>query len=250
MKSYSKFAIAGLALSATTAMAQTQIPMPAYARTFSTSIGVRGYWFEAPTDFRIVAAQVPDETGHGTQHFSIYKFRNNTPPPAFPGTTNDIVIEEYVINEDATQRIPVDVEVFSGEVIGVIGATGDSVTMHNSYGPPGTFESEILGRATTLTRSGMQFNLVVNMPMEIWEEPASPVSRVFLWVEELGSSCICDIDTSTGVGVCDVFDFLAFQDLFVQGDPEACELDTSTGPGVCDVFDFLAFQDLFVQGCP
>jgi hypothetical protein len=248
MGASTRIAVVGLAVSASSAMAQTQMPMPAFNRTYTYFQHTRG--FEAPADFRIVAAQVPDETGHGRQNFAIYKFRNNTPPPAFPGTTNDIFIEEYVIDEDAAVRVPVDVEVLSGEVIGVIGAAGDASNMHNSYGPSGTFESEILGRATTLTRSGMQFNLAVNMPMEIWEEPAGPVSRVHLWIEELGSSCICDIDTSTGVGVCDVFDFLAFQDLFVQGDPEACELDTSTGPGVCDVFDFLAFQDLFVQGCP
>jgi hypothetical protein len=62
--------------------------------------------------------------------------------------------------------------------------------------------------------------------------------------------CAADCDTSTGAGVLDVFDFLCFQDLFVQGDPAACDCDTSTGPGTCDVFDFLCFQDLFVAGCP
>jgi len=65
------------------------------------------------------------------------------------------------------------------------------------------------------------------------------------------TSCICDqFDTSSGVGVCDIFDFLGFQDAFVQGDPSACDLDTSTGVGVCDIFDFLGFQDAFVVGCP
>lgn len=31
--------------------------------------------------------------------------------------------------------------------------------------------------------------------------------------------------------------------------PGACNFDTSTGAGVCDIFDFLAFQNLFVTGC-
>ncbi|MCH7791122.1 MAG: hypothetical protein IID31_02440 [Planctomycetes bacterium] len=46
-------------------------------------------------------------------------------------------------------------------------------------------------------------------------------------------------------GVLDIFDFLAFQSMFVQRDPRA-DLDHSTGVGVFDIFDFLEFQRLFV----
>ena len=67
---------------------------------------------------------------------------------------------------------------------------------------------------------------------------------------EPDSSCYADCDTSTGVGVLDVFDFLCFQNSFVNGEPYACDCDTSTGPLVCDLFDFLCFQDAFVGGCP
>jgi outer membrane protein assembly factor BamB len=70
----------------------------------------------------------------------------------------------------------------------------------------------------------------------------------YLYAIDLG--CYADCDTSTGVGVLDVFDFLCFQDHFVNGEPYACDCDTSTGPGVCDVFDFLCYQDAFVAGCP
>jgi hypothetical protein len=62
--------------------------------------------------------------------------------------------------------------------------------------------------------------------------------------------CYADCDQSTGVGVLDIFDFLCFQDDFVNGESFACDCDTSTGPGVCDVFDFLCFQNAFVGGCP
>jgi len=65
-----------------------------------------------------------------------------------------------------------------------------------------------------------------------------------------GCPCACDFDTSTMLGVCDLFDFLEFQNLFVGGDPCACDIDTSTMLGVCDLFDFLAFQNQFVAGCP
>ena len=50
-------------------------------------------------------------------------------------------------------------------------------------------------------------------------------------------------------GVLDIFDFLAFQGWFIEGDSSACDCDTSTGLGVCDVFDFLCFQAAFAAGC-
>jgi hypothetical protein len=65
------------------------------------------------------------------------------------------------------------------------------------------------------------------------------------------SQCMCDVfDTTTGLGVCDLFDIIGFQAALGSGDPAACDLDTSTGPGVCDAFDFLAFQAAFSRGCP
>jgi hypothetical protein len=48
--------------------------------------------------------------------------------------------------------------------------------------------------------------------------------------------------------ICDIFDFLAFQNDFVVGASMACDCDISTGVGVCDVFDFLCFQNAWVEG--
>ena len=62
--------------------------------------------------------------------------------------------------------------------------------------------------------------------------------------------CYPDCDTSSGVGVLDIFDFLCFQNSFVSSESYACDCDTSTGPLVCDILDFLCFQDAFVSGCP
>jgi hypothetical protein len=67
---------------------------------------------------------------------------------------------------------------------------------------------------------------------------------------EFDSACYPDCDTSTGVGVLDIFDFLCFQNRFASGSPYACDCDTSTGGGVCDIFDFLCFQNEFSNGCP
>ena len=54
------------------------------------------------------------------------------------------------------------------------------------------------------------------------------------------TACTFDPDPA-----CDIFDFLAFQNLFVGGDPCACLMDPDP---LCDIFDFLAFQNAFVGG--
>ncbi len=64
------------------------------------------------------------------------------------------------------------------------------------------------------------------------------------------TGCYADCDTSTGVGVLDIFDFLCFGNRFSSNDPYACDCDTSTGMGVCDIFDFLCFGNAFNAGCP
>ncbi len=62
--------------------------------------------------------------------------------------------------------------------------------------------------------------------------------------------CYADFDGSTGPGVLDIFDYLAFQNLFLESDLQACDCDRNTGPGVCDVLDFICFQAAFGAGCP
>jgi len=55
--------------------------------------------------------------------------------------------------------------------------------------------------------------------------------------------CYADCDGDRTLGI---FDFLCFQDAFVQMDPYAdCDGNTAF-----DIFDFLCFQDAFVTGCP
>ncbi len=58
----------------------------------------------------------------------------------------------------------------------------------------------------------------------------------------IASTCPADVDRD---GALTVFDFLAFQNLFGDGDPRA-DLD---GDGELTLFDFLAFQTAFDAGC-
>jgi hypothetical protein len=55
-------------------------------------------------------------------------------------------------------------------------------------------------------------------------------------------TCLADVNGDQSL---DVFDFLAFQDLFVAGST----LADINGDGTRDIFDFLAFQDRFATGC-
>ncbi|MEO1279145.1 MAG: GC-type dockerin domain-anchored protein, partial [Planctomycetota bacterium] len=55
----------------------------------------------------------------------------------------------------------------------------------------------------------------------------------------------CPIDLGAPFGVVDVFDFLAFLDLFGQGDLAA----DINGDGILDTFDFLEFLNIFGTGC-
>ena len=63
--------------------------------------------------------------------------------------------------------------------------------------------------------------------------------------------CACEFDP---IPDCNIHDLLAFQNLFVMGNSCAVDLDTSTGIGVGDIFDWLVFQNSFLSGgivgCP
>ncbi|MFG0286341.1 MAG: GC-type dockerin domain-anchored protein [Phycisphaerales bacterium JB039] len=67
--------------------------------------------------------------------------------------------------------------------------------------------------------------------------------RSFVIVGLPTGACRPDLD---GDGELTLFDFLAFQNLFAEGDLRA-DFD---GDGVLTLFDFLAFQTAFGEGCP
>jgi len=60
--------------------------------------------------------------------------------------------------------------------------------------------------------------------------------------------CACPADCNLD-GYLDIRDYFCFLDAFIEEEPYACDMST-TGARVCDIFDFLAFQDAFVAGCP
>lgn len=155
----------------------------------------------------------------------------------------------YTVNRSGGN---VDIKLFfDGDEIPVTIAAGDpalligeditpttdmTVGMANTKGADGTLD-DIAFYDHVLSRQDIN---------DLWNGAKTPLEIT----QGGGCPCDCNFDTSTGPKVCDIFDFLKFQDGFVSGDACACDRNTSTGPGVCDIFDFLDFQNGFVGGCP
>ncbi|NOX91311.1 MAG: S8 family serine peptidase [Gammaproteobacteria bacterium] len=159
--------------------AENAITMPAYVNTFSNATRTRGHWFTAPTDFVITGLQAPDEAGHGTQHVELVRF-NSGIPPTFSSTTNAFTSLARRSGIPSNEVANVYVPVKTGDIIGVLGASGDSTIMHNSYAGIGPLNTTILGINTPITRLGMQYNLATFSAQDLWTENSS-VGRVQLY---------------------------------------------------------------------
>jgi len=159
--------------------AQNMIPLPAFSRTYSSTM-TRGFYCQAPVDFTVIGLRVPDETNHGKQNVCLYK--NASAPPAFNQTVPlTPVFKKF--GEPSANVIPCAVNYKKGEWLIVIGACGDASRLHNSYAPNGCFQSNILGKATTLCRCGIQANLITApTPHPLWSENAFNVCRVEVYV--------------------------------------------------------------------
>lgn len=157
------------------------IPIPDFGSTFTSATLTRGLWFQSPTRFSIIAAQVPDESAHGTQNVAIYRL--NAAPPLFSASATG-GLEFFSTGAASGSDIPCVVSYDTGEFVGVLGACGDSTTMRNSYaGVTGAQPSEVLGQAMTVGRFLTQTNIVTNNGLGAYStETGSYVSRVQLTV--------------------------------------------------------------------
>jgi hypothetical protein len=64
------------------------------------------------------------------------------------------------------------------------------------------------------------------------------------WGVAVGDDCIADF--APPFGILNIFDFLAYQTAFGNGDPSA---DLAPPFGTLNLFDFLAYQTAFGNGC-
>ncbi|HSP79538.1 MAG TPA: S8 family serine peptidase, partial [Myxococcaceae bacterium] len=155
----------------------SEAKLPSFSSTFSTASLTRGYWFTAPTDFVITGLQVPNEAGHALQNLEVVRFNAGVAPPAYSGTTNAFTSLFRAVGVSSSSVISTRIPVYAGDVIGILGATGDATVMNSSYGS-GSFTSSIFGQPMTLQRLGMQYNLASSAAKELWTESGGSIGRV------------------------------------------------------------------------
>jgi PKD repeat protein len=157
------------------ANAQTMIPMPGYASTYPGNS--RGMWFQAPVGFYITGLRVPTDVGTGNS--SIHLVRLTAAPPAYPTVTTAYTTLHYSQNVSGTAIIPVNIQINSGDYIGVLGVRDNgSGTGQTSYGPTGAQSSTIGGLPITLTRLGWQGSIITGPATDLWQEVAGSLGRV------------------------------------------------------------------------
>lgn len=160
------------------------VTMPAQTGLFTGS--TRGYYFTSPANIVITSLQVPTTASSANQNIAVLKFNANTPPPIFSATTNAFTVLYLTQNNSTAGNIPVNIQVYAGDVIGILASRGTT----NSYSNVGN-TINIAGSTVNLTRMGMQFPLATTNPQDIWSEPsAANISRVEFEYKEYISGCI------------------------------------------------------------
>ncbi len=157
-------------------LATGSISLPAYASTYNGN--TRGMWFTAPTSFIITGVQVPTDVSSGNQSIAIMKFPSN--PPTYSSVTNTFSILYLTQNNTNTGIIPVNIPIYNGDIIGVLGCRVNGTTYGTSYGSSGPFTASLGTNTLTLNRLGMQYTLATTSPLDIWTEAAS-IGRVELY---------------------------------------------------------------------
>jgi len=159
----------------------------------------RGYHFTAPCDFTICGLFVADDASTGLQSVEVVRFTAGA-PPAYSATTNSFVSLFYQALYPTNTMIPCDIQVNTGDIIGVYGCRQPSSI--NSYGQA-QCPTTIMGFPVTLERSGMQFDLSTQQMHDIWSEVNYYVGRIFMYINCCPTpdftidSVICLGDTAT-----------------------------------------------------
>jgi hypothetical protein len=158
----------------TTQLAPTtnqSLTLPAQISTLSGN--VRGYWFAAPTSFVINGVRVPTDNA-GNASVAIVKFP--AVPPLYSATTNTFDVLYLAQNITGTGTMVVNIPVYSGDIIGVLGVRNDV----NSYAAS-PYIANLGTNTLTLNRLGMQFPLSTTAPQDLWTEAGGSISRVELY---------------------------------------------------------------------
>jgi hypothetical protein len=179
------FLLALLVCWVTASHAQTMIPLPSHSSVYSGL--VRGYWFVAPTNFTIVGLRVSPDAGTGNQYIHLMKI-NDATPVVYATTSSNFTTLAYISNATYNVIQPVNINVSSGDIIGVLGHSGTGIA--NSYSAGATPFSATIGTFNvTLNRLLYQGGLTSSAaPNYSTEGNGTPIGRVEIYYQ-IGPPC-------------------------------------------------------------
>lgn len=170
------------------------LAMPTYSRNVPSN-ETRGYYFTAPVDFIITGLRVPVAIGGTVSGISVIKLP--TAPPLYTNVTN--TFSTLYLNQaiTGTSIVPVNIPVYAGDIIGVLGERNDT----SAYGPnlgTGVFSSMlgVSGPTLNLYRMGMLFNLATQTPTNIWTETVNTIGIVEMYVNQACNSTLTPVTVS------------------------------------------------------
>jgi hypothetical protein len=213
-------------------------------------------WAQFGPDFTDVPSGSVGTTTPGNVEFRISQpgdgnFRRQTEGPSWFGTFSygDAIIWNFHGSDSMridfatpTDRVGAQIGAgYFGPFIGYITVFDADHNALGSFSAEGTNNGAEDGSAPFLGVVSTAFDIAsVEFRMEDFDgDDDLAINRLDV---NFGASCAPDLD---GNGVLDLFDFLAFTNLFNAGDPQA-DFD---GDGTLDLFDFLAFTNAFNAGC-
>eukprot|EP01084_Bolivina_argentea_P040405 74692_1 len=169
-------------------------PFPGHSSTYSGN--VRGYYFQAPTNFAITSIFIPTDASTGSSTAAVVRF-NSVAPPEYSATTNDFTQLGYWVQSAASTISTNCICVSSGQYIGIIGYRGTS----NSYGNA-PYTSSINGYSVVFRRMGMQNSLITSAPHNLFgQADGDSLSRVHFTYTICDSTCNCPGLTSAPTSI-------------------------------------------------
>jgi len=181
------------AASATAGGGASMAPMPPQTSQYNAA-QTRGYWFTAPVDFTITGLDVPVVGLTSPQSIAVLLM--SAPPAVYSNYTCTFTILYLTQNNPNPGTISVNIPIYAGDIIGVLGCRSDTPTgtCYNSYATGG-FMSDINGYPITLTRFLMQSGMNANAPNGSGSGPTTTcVAQV------LGTSSIARVNMYYEVG--------------------------------------------------
>ncbi|PBQ34366.1 hypothetical protein CNR22_22170 [Sphingobacteriaceae bacterium] len=170
------------------------LAMPQYSETVASN-ETRGYFFTAPNDFIITGLRAPLAINSSTlSALAVVKF--SAPVPLYASTSNSFVTLFYNPAATGTNVIPVNIPVYAGDIIGVLGARGG----YSCYGPYVLPVQSTLGIPTNtlnLYRLGTFKDLSVDAPADFWTETSNrTIGLVELYAKQGCNSTLTPVTVS------------------------------------------------------